>query len=58
MRLLNFVLRCDLLSKKQYGIIKKLSTNKGLEFLNKEILANIDSKKPYCSHFLRFSQSV
>ena len=47
-RLINFLLKCGLLSKNQYGFLKKLSTNSALEFLTKFI---ISIKKPIAVTF-------
>ena len=44
-KLSNFILKCGLLSKNQYGFLKKLSTNNALESLTEFILANIDKRK-------------
>ena len=56
-RLLNFVLGCDLLSKKQYGFLKKSSINNALEFLTEKILANIDKKNPIAVTFLDLAKA-
>ena len=56
-RLLKFIQKSNILSKKQYGFLKKISTNNALEFITNTIINKLDKSDPIAITFLDLAKA-